>query len=94
MILRLTVIMMLALFLTGCLTTTSRAVLKAQTVTDLKGCEKLGRIEFSGGQIFAVAMIGPMASDGAARSSCEKMGGNVILGQELCYYCSDLDTEY
>jgi hypothetical protein len=85
---------MFSLLLTGCLATTNRAVLKAQTVTDLKGCDKLGRIEFSGGQIFAVAMIGPIAADGAARSSCEKMGGNVILGQELCYRCPDLDTEY
>jgi hypothetical protein len=94
MILRSIVLITLLFFLSGCLTTTHRAVLKAQTVTDLKGCEKLGRIEFSGGQIFAVAMIGGFAADGAARSSCEKMGGNVILGQELCYHCPTLDTEY
>jgi len=88
------ILVILTMFLSGCLTTSNRAVLKAQTVTDLKGCNKIDRIDFTGGQIFAVAMIGPIAADGAARSSCEKMGGNVILGQELCYHYPDLDTEY
>lgn len=92
--LKLIAIIFLALTTTGCLASKNKAVLKAQTVTDLRGCTKMGRIEFSGGQIFAVLMLGRVAADGAARSTCEDMGGNVILGEELCYYCSDLDTEY
>jgi hypothetical protein len=91
---KLAAVILLTIISTGCLASKNKAVLKAQTVTDLRGCTKIGRIEFSGGQIFAVVMLGHVAADGAARSTCEDMEGNVILSEELCYYCSDLDTEY
>lgn len=76
-----------------------RVVVSAQTVADVRGCEKIGIVELSRQQIaIAIAMLG---DDNyvlkAKKDNCDKMGGNVILGSEgksLCFRCNDLNTEY
>jgi len=89
---KLILLLIIAITITAC-ANRQRAVLKAQTVSDVRNCQKIGVIKFSPTQM-AMGALSVVMLDKYAQDNCDAMGGNVIVGYELCYLCKDLDTEY
>lgn len=87
-------VLALVVIISGC-ASRQREVLLAQTVSDVRGCENLGEVELTASQIAIItASLGLKNDIEYRKDNCSDIGGNVIVGRKLCYYCKDLDTEY